>query len=152
MFYLFITMYYNYNKHIFGEIMKKYTFYILTALVLLLSASCINEIGDPPDLVLNFNIDSCFYESGTLRIEYTITNEGDEDLENCKIEIAVASAYTYWTDGFNLDEGESNTETENTSITTAGYDINDLKVISAGFDSSKSNGVIDTTIIKFPAE
>ena len=136
--------------------MKKYTFYIPAVFVLLLSISCTNEAGTPPELVLSFSNLDCYTSGSDIVVDYKLTNDGEEDLENCKIQFGINNiggdtySYKYWTNGVDIDEGDSHTESnEDTSFNGT---VDDFTIIAAGFDSADSKGVVNTTIIKISAE
>ena len=126
--------------------MKKIFVYVLSALFVFLISSCENSLGTPPELVLSF--ENISYSSvGTIKISYTLKNEGEEDLENCKIQIKVYATpdFTYWTDGADIKKGQSYSAVD--EDTGQSPNATEITVIAAGFDSAKS--VTGRTVIYY---
>ncbi len=132
---------------------KQLTIILIITFMLVLFFSCDTDVGTPPALVLRFSIDDFDMSGSSVLIDYTITNDGEGDLENCKIQIGIKtdgapSDYTLWTDGVNLSEGESHTVIDK-NILVSGT-AQEVFVIAAGFDDySKSVTSSERTIIYY---
>ena len=130
--------------------MKKISVYVLSALFVFLILSCENSLGTPPELVLSFTIDGVD-NTGTIKISYTLKNEGEEDLENCKIQIDVDNTggtdFTYWTDGADINKGKTYSAVDEDTGQSGSAVVDGLTVIAAGFDSAKS--VTGRTVIYY---
>ena len=122
--------------------MKKQLLLILAIVLAFVISSCDTDMGTPPALVLTFSLDG--YEDIGLfvQVDYTLTNDGDEDLENCKIQIGIDTDdpdeiedYTYWTDGVDLDEGETYSVDDVNIAFSILDDVEDVFVLAAGFDN-----------------
>ncbi len=121
--------------------MKRQLVLTLAILFIFVLLSC--ETGTPPELVLSFSIDYFTPTGFGVRVDYTLTNDGESDLDNCKIQIGIDTNddedydepgdYAYWTDGVDLTEGETYTidDVEIVIIGTA----DDVFVVAAGFDN-----------------
>ena len=127
--------------------------FVILILVLAL-VSC--DGGSPPELYLSFFIDDWVQAGSTVSVDYTIENGGDTDLENCKIQFGVDTSAdgtrnyskTQWTDGVDLDEGESDS-VNNFDITITGTAV-DVYVIASGFDNpTEADKSARTTIIYY---
>ncbi len=108
-------------------------------------------MGTPPALVLKFSVDGFVSDGSGVLVDYTIINDGEGDLENCKIQLAIettTSNYTYWTGGVNLSKGKSHSVDE--EHINVGGTTNAVYVIAAGFDDySKSSTSPGRTIIYY---
>jgi len=119
--------------------MKRKILFILVIVVIAVFISC-NDMGTPPELVLSFTINTANNAGDTYDVNYTLSNDGEDDLENCKIQFGldkdnnqVYDDYKYWTAGVDLAVGESDTTTANIPI---GSDtIDGVIVLAAGFDN-----------------
>ncbi len=124
--------------------MKKQLVLILTVVFIFVLFSC--ETGTPPELVLSFSIDGWVNTPPFgVQVDYTLTNDGEDNLENCKIQIGIDTSndgtenydelgdYTYWTDGVDLTEGETYT-IDDVEIFIIGTAYN-VTVLAAGFDN-----------------
>ena len=120
--------------------MKRKILFILVIVVIAVFISC-NDMGTPPDLVLSFTINTTDNGDDTYDVNYTLSNDGEDDLENCKIQFGLDTDdpdsdyndYKYWTAGVDLAVGESDTTTANIPI---GSDtIDGVIVLAAGFDN-----------------
>ncbi|MCP5514002.1 MAG: hypothetical protein H7A26_00890 [Spirochaetales bacterium] len=135
--------------------MKKLPALILITAFLFALTSCGTDMGTPPDLVLRFSINNTPELDGSVvKVDYTITNDGEGDLENCKIQIAIDtnnSHYTYWTGGVDLPEGRSHSVIdEEIPVSGTTTTIVAVYVIAAGFDDySRSSGSPERTIIYY---
>ncbi len=129
----------------FRENMKKQLALIFAIVLVFVLFSC--DMGTPPELVLSFSID--YWQDTILgvRVDYTLTNNGEADLENCKIQISIDTNndgdyddlgdYKYWTDGVDLNQGETYT-VDNAEITILG-DAYNVAVLAAGFDNTPNS-------------
>jgi hypothetical protein len=118
---------------------------ILAIAFIFLLFSCDTNLGTPPALVLTFSIDDWQDTILGVRVDYTLTNDGEADLENCKIQIGIDTSddgienydelgdYKYWTDGVDLKEGETYT-VDDVEITILS-DAYNVTVLAAGFDN-----------------
>jgi hypothetical protein len=118
--------------------MKRKILFILVIVVIAVFISC-NDMGTPPDLVLSFTINAKDNGGDTYDVNYTLSNDGDDDLENCKIQFGldkddnqVYDDYKFWTAGVDLAVGESDTTTANIPV---GSYIYGVTVLAAGFDN-----------------
>lgn len=140
--------------------MKKIFILILSALFIFLIVSCDNSLGTPPELVLSFTLGDWSNVVSGVEVDYTLKNDGEADLENCKINIGIDTSndstenydeigdYTYWTDGVDLNEGQSHTVNNDfINITGTAYNI---RVLAAGFDSTDdSKSASKNTVIYY---
>ncbi len=119
--------------------MKRKILFILVIVVIAVFISC-NDMGTPPELVLSFTINTANKVVDTYDVNYTLSNDGEDDLENCKIQFGldkdnnqVYDDYKYWTAGVDLAVGESDTTTAN--IPVGSDNIYGVTVLAAGFDN-----------------
>ena len=125
--------------------MKRQFVLILAIAYIFMLFSCDTNLGTPPLLVLSFSIDDWQDIVLGVRVDYTLTNDGEADLEDCKIQIGIDTSndsienydelgdYTYWTDGVDLNKGETFT-VDDVEITIIG-DAYNVTVLAAGFDN-----------------
>ncbi len=125
--------------------MKRQLVLILTIVFIFVLFSCETDLGTPPALVLSFSIDDWEDTFFGGRVDYTLTNDGEDDLKNCKIQIGIDTSndlkenydepdlVTYWTDGVDLTEGETFT-IDNVEIFFLATRYN-VTVLAAGFDN-----------------
>ncbi len=117
--------------------MKKQLVLTLAIVFIFVLFSC--ETGTPPELVLRFSIDEWAPAGLGVQVDYTLTNDGEDDLENCKILIGIdtddddVEDYTHWTKGVDLTEGETYT-IDDVEIFIIGTAYN-VTVLAAGFDN-----------------
>ena len=117
--------------------MKRQLVLTLAIVFIFMLFSC--ETGTPPELVLRFSIDDWENAGLGVQVDYTLTNDGEDDLENCKILIGIdtdaddVEDYTHWTDGVDLTEGETFT-IDNVEIFIIDAADN-VFVLAAGFDN-----------------
>ncbi len=121
--------------------MKRQLVLTLAIVFIFVLLSC--ETGTPPELVLSFSLDAWQNAGLGVQVDYTLTNDGEDNLENCKIQIGIdttndgdyddAGDVTYWTDGVDLTEGETFT-IDNVEIFFAA-DAYNVTVLAAGFDN-----------------
>jgi len=129
----------------FGDNMKRQLELILTIVFIFVLFSCDTNLGTPPGLILSFSLDDWQNTVLGVKVDYTLTNNGDADLENCKIQIGIDTSndgienydelgdYKYWTDGVDLKEGETYT-VDDVEITILG-DAYNVTVLATGFDN-----------------
>ncbi len=67
--------------------MKKQLLLILAIVLAFAISSCDTNMGTPPALVLTFSLDAWNPGGSGVLVDYTLTNDGEEDLENCKIQM-----------------------------------------------------------------
>ena len=142
--------------------MKKQLVLILAMVFVFVFSACDTDLGTPPALVLVFSLDDWQNAPIGVEVDYTLTNDGQADLENCKIQIGIdtsddsvenydeAGDYTYWTDGVDLREGETYT-VDNVGISMSILDdAYNVAVLAAGFDNPPdSKGSSERTIIYY---
>lgn len=123
--------------------MKRLSVLISAIVFLFVLFSCDTDLGTPPALVLSFSLDDWQPSALGIQVDYTLTNDGETDLENCKIQLGIDRGndgeydqpedYTYWTEGVDLAEGETFTidDVEIAIPPTIYY----VAVLAAGFDN-----------------